>query len=186
MKNLSKFRELTKQILFSTKHVIINIENDPVMDDIILRFPSLAGAIFKELDNESLAKCKKVSPFWSDFINHQRFLWIRKIQKCRRSKEIFNIQWKEAFKNVPIEIIKELSDAVKKNWDLAHGLKKQSKMRDTRMWTFLHILAEQGNFEMCQFIIKKIQNKNPKALDGQTPLHLSSKKGFLKVNIAFL
>ena len=193
MKSFSKLHEITKEILFATKDVIINIENDrndPIIDDMILRFPTVVDAIFKELDNESVAKCKSVSRLWYDFIDNQKLPWIRKIQKFKRKTEKFNQQWKKAFKNAPINIVKEVSVAVQCNYESAIKKKGCKTPKDTRKWTLLHIFAEQGRSEMCQYVIEKMDDKNPSSYDqnpythsydGSTPLHLAAQNGYLEV-----
>ena len=40
----------------------------PKMEDMILRFPTVAESIFAELDNASLTKCRKVTNLWASFI----------------------------------------------------------------------------------------------------------------------
>ena len=184
MQSFSKIREITKDILLATKHVIIHIENDPVIDDMILRFPTIAEAIFKEVDNQSIAKCRNVSPLWCDFIDDQKLPWIRKIQKFRRKTEKFDLQWRKAFKYAPIKMVKEVSVAVRCNYESARKKKKGGKKRkDTRKWTLLHIFAEQGQSEMCQYVIEKMDDKNPSSYGGSTPLHLAAQEGYLNVCI---
>ena len=184
MQSFSKIREITKDILLATKHVIIHIENDPVINDMMLRFPTIAEAIFKEVDNQSIAKCRNVSPLWCDFIDDQKLPWIRKIQKFRRKTEKFDLQWRKAFKYAPIKMVKEVSVAVWCNYVSARNKKKEGKKRkDTRKWTLLHIFAEQGQSEMCQYVIEKMDDKNPSSYGGSTPLHLAAQEGYLNVCI---
>ena len=182
MQSFSKIREITKNILLATKHVIIDIENDPVISDMILKFPTIAEAIFKEIDNQNIAKCRNVSPLWCNFIDDQKLPWIRKIQKFRRKTEKFDLQWRKAFKYAPMKVVKEVSVAVRCNYESARKKKKGGKKRkDTRKWTLLHIFAEQGQSEMCQYVIEKMDDKNPSSYDGSTPLHLAAKEGYLNV-----
>ena len=186
MQSFSKIREITKDILLATKHVIIHIENDPVIDDMILKFPTIVEAIFKEVDNQSIGKCRNVSPLWCDFIDDQKLPWIRKIQKFRRKTEKFDLQWRKAFKYAPIKMVKEVSFAVCCNYESARKKKKGGKKRRSKhtiWWTLLHIFAEQGQSEMCQYVIEKMDDKNPSSYDGSTPLHLAAQEGYLNVCI---
>ena len=41
--------------------------------------------------------------------------------------------------------------------------------------------ANSGNFEICQFIIGKAAEKNPKSDTGLTPLHLAASKGQFEI-----
>ena len=48
-----------------------------VMRDLILRFPHLAEQIFKQLDNEDLAKSREVEWLWKKFIDERNYPWLR-------------------------------------------------------------------------------------------------------------
>ena len=48
--------------------------------------------------------------------------------------------------------------------------------------TPLHLAARNGHLELCQFIMEKVEDQNPKAPRcGTTPLHLAAIKGHLNV-----
>jgi ankyrin repeat protein len=48
--------------------------------------------------------------------------------------------------------------------------------------TPLHIAAEEGNVEVCKFLIEEIKNKNPKLPhNGWTPLHPACKMGYFGI-----
>ena len=49
------------------------------------------------------------------------------------------------------------------------------------MRTPLHIAAEQGHYEMCEFIIEHTQDLNSKSFLGKTPFDLAEKKGHKKI-----
>ena len=48
-------------------------------------------------------------------------------------------------------------------------------------WTPLHDAAQLGHFGLCQFIIDRIQDKNPQSRSGMTPLRLAHQKGFSEI-----
>ena len=50
------------------------------MDEILIRFPTVGGNIFKNLDDESLVKCKEVNTIWCNFLDNV-LLWRRRIQQ---------------------------------------------------------------------------------------------------------
>ena len=50
------------------------------MDELILRFPTIAVNVFKEIDNKDLMKCKEVSRLWSNAVDNQKEVWIRRIR----------------------------------------------------------------------------------------------------------
>ena len=45
--------------------------------------------IFELLDDKSLTNCKIASKSWSDFIDHKKFPFIRKIQELRKNMKDF-------------------------------------------------------------------------------------------------
>ena len=51
------------------------------MEEVLVRFPHIGDQVFKQLDNEDLIKCRKISPSWNEFINNQKLPWIRMIKK---------------------------------------------------------------------------------------------------------
>ena len=61
------------------------------INEVILRFPTIAEKLFKEIDNEGLTKCKEVSKLWWNFINDQKDLWLRII---RLQYEGYSQLWK--------------------------------------------------------------------------------------------
>ena len=102
----TSLKEIAQDILTSTKEVIINIENEetaPMMDNMLHRFQYLAQGIFKEVDNENLAKCRKISKPWLNFIDNKNFYWKRRIEMYKGSMQEYNKQWKKVLKNTPVE-----------------------------------------------------------------------------------
>ena len=64
------------------------------MDNIISRFPGLAGKIFDRLDNESLVNSRTVSRPWSEFTENEMFFLKRIIKKLIGGYENFQETWK--------------------------------------------------------------------------------------------
>ena len=83
------------------------------METVLLRFPHLGQQIFNSLNNKSLQKSKRVSRSLHDFIDGQKFLWIRIIKKyARRSKGKYaknSKLWKKAFSKVRTQTVKKLA-----------------------------------------------------------------------------
>ena len=50
------------------------------MEEAILRFPHLAENIFQILDCQNLLKCKMVSRYWKNFIEHEKFYYFQLIK----------------------------------------------------------------------------------------------------------
>ena len=51
-----------------------------IMESIFEKIPDLGDKIIKELDNQTLVKCKEVQRSWNNFINKEKILWFRMIQ----------------------------------------------------------------------------------------------------------
>ena len=79
---------------------------------VLSRFPCIAQDIFKELDNRSLIKCRKLSVPVQNFIDNEKFIWIRPMQKYSGNMEEFYEQWKVVIRKTPVELVKELSKTV--------------------------------------------------------------------------
>ena len=117
MEGRKEFHEMT-QFIEPSKEVKISIEKsnddlEPMIDKMMLKFSHLAQDIFKNLDNISIAKCRKISKNWRNFIDNQKFQLIRKIQNFEENTRTFNGQWnKVLFAKTSVENIRELHFAV--------------------------------------------------------------------------
>ena len=90
----------------------------PYIDEIMIRFPFLFQGILNELDNKSLTKCRKVNKEWQIFIDNERFVLFRKLQKYHKNMKEFLDQWKKVTQNASKETIGELSVAVHKFFEV--------------------------------------------------------------------
>jgi hypothetical protein len=45
-----------------------------ILEDFFLRFPHLSEAVFDNLDNKSLARCRKVGRTWTNCLDAHKFL----------------------------------------------------------------------------------------------------------------
>ena len=99
--------------------ILIKMTNfePPPIDTVLSRFPNIAQDIFKELDNKSLIKCRKLGVPVQNFIDNEKFIWIRRMQKYRESMKTFLEQWKQVIRNTTVDHVKELSLAVSQFFD---------------------------------------------------------------------
>ena len=79
------------------------------MEDIILRFPTVAESILAELDDGSLINCKLVSNPWASFITTEKLPWLRMILTYSGNMVEFFDHWKKTLKKAPVEIVQELA-----------------------------------------------------------------------------
>ena len=93
--------------------------NQPILKNLldntfIARFPTLAVAIFKEVDNKSLGNCRVSSKIWEKFIDEEKFPWVRRIGMHRDNLIGFSEDWRKVLIKAPYEPIKSLAFAVEK------------------------------------------------------------------------
>ena len=48
-------------------------------------------------------------------------------------------------------------------------------------WSLLHIIAECKNIHLYQYLINRLDEKNPKTNEGVTPLFIAASKGYFEV-----
>ena len=173
------------------KDVVIEMKDfeSPYIDEIMIRFPILFQGILNELDNKSLAKCRKINKNCQNFIDTDRFVLFRKLQKYRSQMEEFFEQWKKVTQNASKETIGELSVAVCKFFEDTpiyygnfHSLGAPSRRKKKEdQWSPLHIAAEQGNLDLCKYIIEQTGDENPQNKKGDTAFQMAAEKGQLEV-----
>ena len=62
------------------------------MENIFLRFPQMGESIIRLLDNKSLVLCREVNKKWKNFIDCQKILSVRMIQRS-----IGNFSWRRNY-----------------------------------------------------------------------------------------
>ena len=88
------------------------------MEDIFIRFPQISELVLKNLDNQSLVKCRLVSRKLKTCIDEEKILWLRIIQKYYEDldrypcSEFPRKMWKMVLDKTPTETIKELAITV--------------------------------------------------------------------------
>ena len=153
--------------------VVIGSIKTPFLDEMMLRFPHIVQDVLEELDNKSLTNCRNVSRIFCHFIDNEKFYSVRKIQGGVRMTE-FQLQWDKVFKNIPTQVAKEISVTVEHFFQYDWYRKKLQ-------WSPLHIAAEQGQLELCKFIIGKTKDANPRRKDGITAIHMATFKGYQEI-----
>jgi hypothetical protein len=161
---------------YSTFTTEVVIDNDrieaSIIDVMIARFPHVAADIFKELDNKTLTTCRNVSRPCCDYLDDEKFLYVRILQryKASRSMEIAYPLWNKVLKNTPVELVKEISVCTQQFF-------KDDASRSNFQWSPLQIVAEQGNLELCKYIFEKTKYIKLRNGSKWTPLHIAARKG---------
>ena len=90
------------------------------METICKRFPHLAQRIFDQLDDQSLNNCKEISQEVLEYLENERFFWIRIIKKYQEKLKDFPKLWKPVIDKTPTEIVKEIGIAVSQFFQVQH------------------------------------------------------------------
>ena len=137
-----------------------------VMETFIQRFPDVSHDIFKQLGNPTLTNCKKVGRSWKKFLDGNKLITIRMLQKYQPYFIEFENDWKKAVVRMPLLTIKQFAIFVKEFYESLDPIGRQYQHSP------LHIVAKSGNLSLFQFVYEKVgsENSNPAAKNGSTPL----------------
>ena len=154
------------------------------------RFPTLEEEICNQLDVQSLSAFIQVSKEMIDLSLSHRFYWVRLIQYQLGNLYAEKIPqvWSKVIDRSPKKIVKEIAQTIDQFYNYSRKNKAiflvdgqieigQIAIRCSPM----HIAAERGNLELCQHIMDRIEDKNPKGLFGETPLHWAAGEGHYNV-----
>ena len=126
------------------------------MDLLCKRFPLASKMILRNLDSQSLIRSKEASKEMSKCLDNQKFYWIQLIKKFSKKFQGHEKSWKEALYKTPVDITKQLAIAVQEFFQ---------KYRHEKLAP-LHFAVERDNFQLCEYIISKTKEKNPKGKLG--------------------
>ena len=153
------------------------------------RFPTLEEEICNQLDLQSLTAFTQVSKEMFDMRLRRRFYWVSLIQYQLRSMG-FEIKipkvWSKVILKSPMEVVREFFQTIDEFYHFS------SKINYILLGQIeigyipiecspMHIAAERGNFELCEHIIGRLKDKNPKGFLGKTPLHWAVERGHYSV-----
>ena len=131
------------------------------MEILFRKIPLVRRMILKNLDNQSLTKCIEAKHGFAEFLNNEKFFWIRMINKYTRNFEGVEDAWIEVLHRTPVDIVKQLACTVEEFFDSCSS-KKMSP---------LQIVAKKGTVHLFQYAISKATDKNPIEAHGSTLLH---------------
>ena len=148
------------------------------MENLLQRFPHLAKRIFDQLDDRRLNRCKEISGEVLEFLENERFFWIRIIVKYKGKIKDFPKLWKQVFHKTPVEKVKQIAIAVSRFFQRPH---LYHQLRRSRRWSLIAISANHGDSALLQFIVKQIKLKNVRNSERINALFLAACKGHLEV-----
>ena len=167
-------------------------------------FSHIGLQIFKNLDDQSLCKCRLVCSKWYVFITREKFWRQRIIQRALSIEYFKSDEWRDIFDDFReeedklCEIINEFFVYIHENQDSADleecnypyyvPVMTQNLEHISYMWPYLSfkndvycLAAERGCAEVVKFMIAEIEDKNPVAHEGLTLLHCAANNGHFKV-----
>ena len=151
-----------------------------LIDTLITRFPAIGKQIFESLDNKSLQNCRQASRYWNAYMNEYHIPWIGLIQKIvKQSNPEYPespLKWKKIFENTNVDSIKKFAIILQNEKNSNHGafVKKRSPLHFAAIHKILPI-------EVFENIYVAEENKSPKDMAGNTPLHLAAINGNMEV-----
>jgi hypothetical protein len=167
------------------------------METICKRFPHLAERIFDQVDNQSLNNCKEISGEVLEYLENERFFWIRIIKKYQERLKDFPKLWKPVIDKTPTEIVKEIGIAVSQFFQVRHLYSDKihdfsgpsdslrlNKYWQRRQWSLFAISANHGDLALLQFIVNKIKLKNVRKTERTNALFLAACKDIWKFMIS--
>ena len=136
--------------------------------DLFKRFPHIGESILNNLDNQSLINCKEASQELSEFLEKERFFWIRILTSYRKHYDTFLDFWKMAVNRTSIKIARHLAVATKTfftsqettiyNTSINYQINYDTSVTKL-MWSPIHVAAGFGNLELIEHILQKICKK---------------------------
>ena len=180
--------------VIKTFHISSVFQRNSTMEEVILRSEHLADQIFLKLNNQGLAKSKKVGKTWENFLHSSKSCNLRIIKGYTNcSNKLMNKIVSNS--GSAIEIVDNLHEIFKR---FPKGTRQSSPF--IKNWTDspLHLAAENGDMNSYHLIMEKIKDKNPlnpcryywftSCIDHKdlycrrtTPLHIAARKGHYEI-----
>jgi ankyrin repeat protein len=190
-------------------------DTDVTIENLMIRFPHLSVMIFDHLNNQSLADCQLVSKDLNKYLSEQKFHQIRIINETVKKFQELRQPWINVFKKANTETIMKLGQAVNQfytqkgvkylNYEgvtplhiaaaegnvslydmIIEHVQNKDPIDDLGFGPMI-IAVGNGQVEMTKAIMKKSEDKNPKAAHNDlTPLHAAAIFGHLEIFIMIL
>ena len=151
------------------------------MENFCKRFPHLAKSVFDQVDEQSLNLCKEISGDVLEYLDSERFFWIRIIKKYQIRLKDFPKLWKPVIDKTPAEKVKQIAIAVSRffqSYHLYSDTQYEQKPGGKKIqWPLIAISANHGDLALIQFIVRKIKLKNIKQPERINALFLAASEG---------
>ena len=187
-----KIQKSSSEAVILTRSKKKSLTYKKIQIDMLMRLPHIGKQIFDSVDNSSLLKCKETSRTWYDFIDEQKFSWVRIIQKyVKESNKNYTEcpkHWRKLFRKSSVEQVKYLASKIHEDVLFArkHGFTHLS--HDGKELTPLHfavMFTHSYDSDIINGIIKGFlevdKDKNSRDKNGDTPLHTAARNGNLDI-----
>ena len=134
-------------------------------------FPHIAEQIFKQMNKESIRKCRLLSKSWQECIDNQDLLWIKIIE----DEDSTNKAFQSAYKNGHSKMVEFLiQKSVKFNINL--------NAKGVYSWTAFQFACKEGHSKIAEILVQKSNefriDINAKTRDhDSTAFHLACEYG---------
>ena len=159
-----------------------------VMDIIVRRFPTLAVNIINNLDDKSLVKFKDINRENHEFMDQERFYWIRILRKYSKYFETNKESWMMSISKIQARFVKKLAMATLNFFktvsrDLEDVIEIHHKIyffpRKDQL-TPLLIAAYNGDLSFFQQVKERTTNLKPPMTESDaSPIHLAAFGGHI-------
>ena len=84
------------------------------MESIFENVPDLGDKIIRELDNQTLVKCREVQRSWYNFVNREKVLWFRMIKNYIGIDNEVLKAWRKVLRKMPITFVTQVAIATQR------------------------------------------------------------------------
>ena len=140
-----------------------------MMEGIFSKIPDLGEKIFKEIDAQSLVTCKEVQRSWCNFINGEKVIWFRMIQKCIGNDNKFITVWRKVLTKAPVDFVIKVALTT-----------RQCEANNEIQFPIspIHLATRVGSVDLYKQMMVKLVDMNPKNIFGNNhPIFLAAAGG---------
>ena len=160
---------------------------DSIMDVIQKRFPTLAVNIFNNLDGQSLVNFKDTNKENYEFMDQERFYWIRILKKYNDYFETSKESWKMSTSKIQARFVKKLAMATLNFFKTASVFMIDSFSPTINQLTPLQIAAYDGDVDFFRKVKERTTNLNLTSTHLEVdPIHLAAYRGHVELCRHFL
>ena len=166
------------------------------MEEVLWRFHQIGKKIFKELDNQSLAKCREVNESWRGFIDGEKTVPFRIIKSLTNVPDAY---LDKKFGEVDLGSVTELVKDIRHVYCSFNAVRQScTNFFPDKQWAcrMIRTLLRQNGIVLTKKLLAQLNTGkliitsnglskpdpvNPSIVFGMTTLHYAAKNGYLNV-----